>query len=239
MDIAIIGYGRMGKEVEDLALQRGHTIVAKIDNDEDWHMQHERLIKANVAIEFSLPGQAAGNILRCFEAGVPVVSGTTGWLHRYDEVSKVCLEGNHAFFYASNFSPGMNVMFELNRKLASLMNKQDYQIRIEEIHHTAKKDAPSGTAITLANDIIRDHPIKNSWVNKKAESEEELEITSVRKDNVPGTHVITYESDIDSLEIKHTAHSRKGFALGALLAAEWLQGRKGIFGMKDLLYDQA
>lgn len=237
MNIAIIGYGRMGKAVEELALPGGHLITATIDNDDEWHKQQEGIKKAGIAIEFSTPGTAEKNILRCFEAGLAVVSGTTGWHKGFDRIKDVCLNNGHALFYASNFSLGMNIMFEINSKLAGLMGKQEgYGILVEEIHHTGKKDAPSGTAISLANEIIKYHPHKNKWVNKPAAHKEDLEIISVRKNQVPGTHFVRYDSDIDSLEIRHTAHSRAGFAHGALLAAEWLYGKTGCFGMQDLLY---
>ena len=238
MKIAILGYGRMGKEIEELALEMSHEIILKIDNETDWSDSSPKLHTADVAIEFSQPETAATNILRCFEAGIPVVSGTTGWTSSFEEIRHRCIEEGHAFFYASNFSPGMNMMFELNRKLAELMSKHpSYRILIEEIHHSGKLDAPSGTAISLAKDIIDSHPVKEDWVNKPASGPEELEIISIRRNQVPVTHFVKYDNAIDSLEIKHTAHSRKGFALGALMAAEWLIGKKGCYGMTDLLYD--
>ena len=227
----------MGREVKELAISKGHNIVAVIDNEGDWQVQKHNLGKAQIAIEFSMPETAVNNILRCFDAGLAVVSGTTGWNDSFEEVKKACLDGKHAFFYASNFSPGMNIMFELNKKLAKLMSRQDgYRIIVEEVHHTGKKDAPSGTAITLANDIINEHPQKSKWVNRPASESEDLEIISVRRDQVPGTHITRYDSDIDSLEIRHTAHSREGFAHGAILAAGWLLGKQGCFSMHDLLY---
>jgi 4-hydroxy-tetrahydrodipicolinate reductase len=239
MKIAILGYGRMGREIEEMAIDVGHEIILTIDNEDEWANASDKLNMADVAIEFSQPETAPENILRCFKAGVPVVSGTTGWTASLEEISKTCLSGGHAFFYASNFSPGMNMMFELNRKLAKLMSKHPtYRILIEEIHHSGKLDAPSGTAISLAKDIIESHPLKDEWVNKPAAGPEELEIISIRRNQVPGTHFVKYDSDVDSLEVKHTAHSRKGFALGALMAAEWLIGKKGCFGMSDLLYNE-
>lgn len=229
----------MGKEIEEMALSRNHEIVAVVDNENDWTESENALSTADVAIEFSMPDMAIKNIKRCFKAGLPVVSGTTGWTSSLAELKDSCIEGGHSFFYASNFSPGMNMMFELNKRLAALMGKHPhYRILIEEIHHTGKKDAPSGTAITLANEIIDAHPLKEKWVNKPVFDPSELEITSIRRDQIAGTHFVRYDSDIDSLEIKHSAHSRKGFALGALLAAEWLIGRKGCFGMSDMLYDE-
>ena len=239
MKIAIIGYGRMGREIEELSADLGHEILFTIDNEGDWNKHHADLGKADVAIEFSMPGTAEKNIIRCFEAGLPVVSGTTGWTESMEEIKGKCLSGGHAFFYASNFSPGMNMMFELNQKLAMLMGKYPhYRILVEEIHHAGKKDSPSGTAISLANDIIEQHPVKGDWVNRPSSGPDELEIISIRRNQEPGTHFVKYDSDIDSLEIKHTAHSRKGFAMGALLAAEWLIGKKGCFGMRDMLYDK-
>lgn len=239
MKIAIIGYGRMGREIEKMALDHGHEITAIIDNETDWDNKRDAISGADVAIEFSMPEIAAKNIRRCFEAGLPVVSGTTGWTDSFEEIRKICIEGGHAFFYASNFSPGMNIMFELNKNLAAFMSKYpDYRILVEEIHHSGKKDSPSGTAISLANEIIRHHTVKDIWVNRPSKSPNELEIISIRRNQVPGTHFVQYDSEIDSLEIKHTAHSRKGFAYGALHAAEWLAGRKGCFGMKDILYDE-
>lgn len=229
----------MGREIEEMALEHGHEITAVIDNENDWDNQRNAISGADVAIEFSMPGTAVNNILRCFEAGLPVVSGTTGWTDSFEEIRKICMEGGYAFFYASNYSPGMNIMFELNKKLAALMSRHpNYRILVEEIHHSGKKDSPSGTAISLANDIIHHHPVKEIWVNKPAKSPNELEIISIRRNQEPGTHFVQYASEIDSLEIKHSAHSRKGFAYGALLAAEWLAGRKGFFGMKDMLFDE-
>lgn len=227
----------MGREIVQMASQIGHELSLIIDNDDDWKKYEHELGKADVAIEFSIPEKAVENILRCFNAGLPVVCGTTGWTDSYEEIKKICIAGGHTLFYASNFSPGMNIMFELNSKLAGLMGKHtNYRILIEEIHHLGKKDAPSGTAITLANDIIKKHPEKLEWVNRPATDASELEIISVRRNQVPGTHFVKYYSDIDTLEIKHTAHSRKGFALGAIMAAEWVQGKCGCYGMRDLLY---
>lgn len=238
MKIAIIGYGRMGKEIEALALRKGHQIVAIIDNEGDWSTLATEVKKAEVAFEFSMPNTAVKNILNCFEIGLPVVSGTTGWDQDFEEIKATCIEGQNTLFYASNFSPGMNIMFELNKKLAGLMSRQDgYQVVVEEIHHKGKKDAPSGTAITLANDIIKVHPEKLKWLNSATDDKQALEIISIRENQVPGTHFVKYNSEIDSLEIKHAANSRKGFAFGALWAAEWLIGKKGFYGMQDLLYE--
>jgi len=228
----------MGCEIEELAKDHGHEVTAIIDNEIDWNSQIEQLRNADVAMEFSMPETAFRNITRCFDAGTAVVSGTTGWSDKFDKVKDSCISGGHALFYASNFSPGMNIMFELNKKLAKLLGgSPGYNILIEEIHHAGKIDSPSGTAITLAKDIIHYHPVKKSWVNKPAKSPEQLEIISLRRNQVPGTHFVKYDSPADSLEIRHTAHSRQGFALGALMAAEWLAGKKGVFSMSDLLYD--
>ncbi len=238
MKVAIIGYGRMGMEIQEMLLERGHQIVSIIDNESEWNEAAKALKSADIAIEFSMPETARDNILRCFEAGLAVVSGTTGWTDELEFVKQFCQDSGNAFFYASNYSPGMNITFEINKRLAQLAGKYaPYKLSIEETHHKGKKDAPSGTAISLANDIINLHPIKKKWVNKPTDIENEIEIISVRKDKVPGTHLVKYESDIDSLEIRHTAHSRKGFALGAVMAAEWLIGKKGCFSMTDLLND--
>lgn len=228
----------MGREIEEMALKRGHTVHLTIDNEKDWDTHAVALGNADVAIEFSMPETAVQNIQRCFSMGIPVVSGTTGWQDRFEEVQQLCMDGKHSLFHASNFSPGMNMMFELNSRLASLMSRHgQYRILIEEIHHAEKKDSPSGTAITLAEEIIKHHPVKNKWVNRPSDGDHELEIISIRRNQVPGTHFVQYASELDELEIKHIAHSRKGFALGAVLAAEWLEGKKGVFGMKDMLND--
>lgn len=233
MKIALLGYGRMGKEIEKIALQRGHEVVFKIAKKEDYD-----ITLADVAIDFSVPDAAFSNITNCFKNNVPVISGTTGWLEKYDEAIGVCKENKGSFIYASNFSLGVNIFFELNKKLSSMMTAlEDYQIGIEEIHHTKKLDAPSGTAITLAEDII-ESTNKNSWELKTDTSpiaNDLIPIVAKRIPEVPGTHIISYESDVDSIEIKHTAHNRKGFALGAVIAAEWLVGKVGIYSMKDVL----
>ena len=235
MKIALIGYGKMGKAIEEIALQKGHTICLTIDlyNLED--LTKENLQKADVAIEFTSPENAANNILQCFDAGVPVVCGTTGWLNNFDKVKDICIEENGSFLYASNFSIGVNIFFELNKKLAELMSKQDYNITIEETHHTQKKDAPSGTAITIAEQIIKELSHKKQWVNQESNNAEDLSIISHRIDPAAGTHAVKYSSDVDNIEIIHTAHNRKGFANGAVLAAEFIRGKKGIFSMKDVL----
>lgn len=236
MKIALIGYGKMGQAIEAIALQRGHEVVLKvsIDNVEDNTIENIR--KADVAIEFTGPESAFGNIIRCIEAGVPVVSGSTGWLDRYEEVKAYCTAHNGTLLYASNFSVGVNIFFALNKKLASLMTSHpEYDVQMTEVHHTQKKDAPSGTAITLAEQILDSNSRKSKWVNHSSQLADELVILSERVDPAPGTHIITYSSAVDDIEIKHTAHNRQGFATGAVLAAEFLHNRKGIFSMSDVL----
>lgn len=236
MRIALIGYGKMGKEIEKIALDRGHQIVLKIDitNPEDLTLGN--LQRADVAIEFTTPSLAVNNYHLCFEAGIPVVSGTTGWLDRQAEVYENCQKLDGTFFYASNYSLGVNIFFSLNKKLAALMAPHsDYQVAMTEIHHTQKLDAPSGTAITLAQGIMENIPAKTNWVNQPAKDSAELEIISERIDEVPGTHTIKYESEGDYIEITHCAKNRKGLAFGALLAAEFSEGKKGILTMNDLL----
>ncbi len=230
MKIALLGYGKMGKTIEKLALEKGDTIVALVTSSKD-------LIKlkgADVAIDFSVPDAAVTNITACFEQGIPVVSGTTGWLDDYDTVLNLCKSRNGSFIYASNFSIGVNLFFELNRKLAQMMSKYgNYNVSIEEIHHTQKLDAPSGTAISLAKDIIEESHYTN-WKLDSA-SEDEIAIKALREEEVKGTHTVLYTSPIDTISIKHEAHSREGFAMGALLAAAWLKDKKGIYSMKDVL----
>ncbi|HCY41527.1 MAG TPA: 4-hydroxy-tetrahydrodipicolinate reductase [Prolixibacteraceae bacterium] len=236
MKIALIGYGKMGKEIEKIALERGHEIVLKIDisNPEDLTIQN--LQKADAAIEFTIPTLAVSNYQLCFEAGIPVVSGTTGWLDRKEEVFEECKKLNGTFFYASNFSLGVNIFFAANKKLAALMaNRDEYKVGMTEIHHTQKLDAPSGTAITLAEGIIDEIPAKIKWVNHETENSDEVGILSERVGEVPGTHIIKYDSEVDYIEITHCAKSRKGFAFGAVLAAEFSYGKKGVLTMNDLL----
>lgn len=236
MKIALIGYGKMGKTIESVAVQRGHRIALKIDIDNIPVFTKENLQQCDVAIEFTGPHSAKENIRTCFDAGIPVISGSTGWLADREEMEKYCIEKNGSFLYASNFSVGVNIFFELNKKLASLMKEQEeYEISMEEIHHTQKKDAPSGTAITLAEQILQEIPRKKKWVNEPSPDPADLVITSKREDPAPGTHRIKYSSAIDDIEIIHTAHSRQGFALGAVLAAEYIRNKKGIFSMKDIL----
>ena len=231
MKIALLGYGKMGKTIERIALERGHSIVAVIDKDSldtDFSV-------ADVAIDFSIPSEAFSNIKKSFDNNVPIVSGTTGWLEHYESAVKLCKEKDGAFIYASNFSSGVNLFFELNKKLASIISTiKEYDVSLEEIHHTQKLDAPSGTAIKLAEGII-ENSNKESWRLNVTESDKEIPIISKREGMVPGTHTVKYTSSVDEIEIKHTAKSRDGFALGAVIAAEWLAGKKGVFTMKDVL----
>lgn len=236
MKIALIGYGKMGKTIEAIALQRNHIIALIIDAENRNSFTKENLQLCDVAIEFTGPDSAKENIMTCLEARLPVVSGSTGWLHELALVENTCRENNGSFLYASNFSVGVNIFFEINKKLATLMKGQPlYDSSIEEIHHTEKKDAPSGTAITLAQQIIQEMPGKTNWVNHPTNDPKELTITSKRIDTAPGTHHVKYSSAIDDIEIIHTAHNRQGFALGAVLAAEYIHDKKGIFSMKDIL----
>ncbi|AXG72824.1 4-hydroxy-tetrahydrodipicolinate reductase [Flavobacterium arcticum] len=230
MKIALLGYGKMGKVIERVAQERGHEIILRKKSADSF----DGLENADVAIEFSVPSAAVNNINECFTKNIPVVSGTTGWLEHYDEIKKLCNANNGAFLYGSNFSLGVNIFFELNVQLAKMMSKlEQYNVSMEEIHHTQKLDAPSGTAITLAKDIIANSNY-NDWTIDTPK-ENDIFITAKREENVPGTHTVTYDSEVDSIEIKHTAHSREGFALGAVVAAEWLTGKKGVFSMKDVL----
>lgn len=236
MNIALIGYGKMGKAIEEIAVSRGHTIVLKVglENLEDNTI--DKIRQADVAIEFTGPESAYENIIRCLDAGVPVVSGSTGWLAQMDEARRYCTQKNGTFLYASNFSVGVNIFFEVNKRLAGLMaGHPEYEPRITEIHHTQKRDAPSGTAITLAEQLMEKIHRKKEWVNHISDNLDELEILSERVDPAPGIHTIAYESDIDTITITHTAHNRRGFATGAVLAAEFVASRKGIFQMSDVL----
>lgn len=236
MKIALIGYGKMGKEIEKIALDRGHEIVLKIDVSNPEELTIANLQKADAAIEFTIPSTATANYKLCFEAGVPVVSGTTGWLEQLQEVHQWCKSMNGTFFYASNFSLGVNIFFALNKKLAQLMaNRPEYTVEMKEIHHTQKLDAPSGTAITLAEGILENLPEKKSWVNHSSGEKTELGIVSEREGQVPGTHIINYDSEVDYIEITHCAKSRKGFAFGAVLAAEYSVGKTGILTMNEML----
>ena len=236
LKIALIGYGKMGKTIEEIALKKGHSIELIVDQYNLADLNTENIKKADVAIEFSNPDSAVKNILFCLQNGVPVISGTTGWIENMDMVKKQCEDLSGTFLYASNFSIGVNIFFELNEALAKLMHPHnEYNVVMEEVHHTQKKDAPSGTAITLAQQIIQSSNVKHKWINEMSSLPEELSIISKRIDEVPGTHTVTYTSSIDDIEIKHTAHTRAGFAAGAVLAAEFVKGKKGVFSMKDVL----
>jgi 4-hydroxy-tetrahydrodipicolinate reductase len=235
MNIAIIGYGKMGKVIEKIATKRGHTITAKITSKEA-DFNPNLLKDADVAIEFSIPSAAINNINKSFEAGVPIVVGTTGWMDQLDTVTESCKANNGGLFYASNFSIGVNIFFKVNKLLAKLMNPQKgYEITMEEIHHTQKLDSPSGTALTLVNQIMENVDRKSGWVEAESGAESEIVITAKRIANTPGTHIITYENEIDKIEIMHEAKGREGFALGSVLAAEFMVGKTGVFGMEDLL----
>ena len=236
MNIALIGYGKMGKAIEEIAFERGHTIVLKINDENLEDFTKENVAKADVAIEFTSPHSAFDNIKKILGYSVPAVCGSTGWTERINEINNYCQQQNGSFLYASNFSVGVNIFFELNKRLAALMAPHaEYNISMEEIHHTQKKDAPSGTAITLAEQVLEQIPRKTKWVNEESSDTSELSIISKREDPAPGTHSIKYFSSIDDIEIIHTAHNRKGFALGAVLAAEFIKDKKGIFSMKEVL----
>ena len=231
MKIALLGYGKMGKTIEQIAIQRGHQIVLKVDKDD----RDYDITKADVAIDFSIPSVAFGNISNCINNQIPVISGTTGWLEDYNKAVTLCKEKQGAFIYASNFSLGVNIFFELNKTLARMMtNLKQYKVSLEEIHHTQKLDAPSGTAITLANDIIAEHSNYKQWKLEESDKDS-INITAKRIDDIPGTHTITYESEVDTINIEHVAHNRQGFALGAVVAAEWIMGKTGVFTMNDVL----
>jgi len=236
MKIALIGYGKMGKTIEEIAVQKGHEIVLKIDLNNSQDLTAANLQKADVAIEFTGPHSAFENVMKCIEFGVPVVSGSTGWLDKWNEVTAACNEKNGCLVYSSNYSIGVNLFFELNKTLAQLMEPYaDYDVSMTEIHHTEKKDAPSGTAISLAEQVLAAIGRKNKWVNAASANADDLIINSERIDPAPGTHIIKYSSPIDDIEIIHTAHTRKGFASGAVLAAEFANKKSGIFTMKDVL----
>lgn len=233
MKVALIGYGKMGKTIEKLLPSRGHEVVARFGSE---GIDEAQLKNADVAIEFTRPEAAFDNIATCFRLKVPVVIGTTGWLAKYNEAAELCQSNEAAFLYASNFSLGVNIFFEMNRKLAEIMDSHEqYDVNMEEIHHTEKRDAPSGTAITLAEQIIENMNRKEGWTLEEVHAPKQIHIEAKRIENVSGTHVVNYHSEIDSIEIKHTAHSREGFALGAIMAAEYINGKTGIFTMKDVL----
>jgi 4-hydroxy-tetrahydrodipicolinate reductase len=231
MKIALLGYGKMGQTIEKIALNRGHEIVLTVDKDTP---EYDISI-ADVAIDFSIPSSAVGNITTCLNNNVPIISGTTGWLDNFEDMQKLCADQKGAFIYASNYSLGVNIFFELNNQLAKMMGKLDqYNVAIEEIHHKQKLDEPSGTAITLAEGVI-EHTQNTQWELDTVSQENSIPIAAIRSPEVPGTHTITYNSSVDQIDIKHTAHNRQGFALGAVVAAEWIVGKTGVFTMKDVL----
>lgn len=239
LNIALLGYGKMGKEIEELALEAGHKIAVIIDNENDWNQKGSDLGKVDVAIDFSMPKTATSNIDKCFNANIPIVVGTTGWYTDFNKITKNCKEKNQSLFYATNFSLGVNIFSAINKKLAEIMNRfPDYEPSLSETHHTEKLDAPSGTAISLAKGILSQIERKTNWELKEENQEfssDILPIKAYRIKNVPGTHEITYQSTVDEIKISHEAKSRKGFAKGALLAAEWVYNKKGVFNMTDLL----
>ncbi|MBB6130099.1 4-hydroxy-tetrahydrodipicolinate reductase [Mucilaginibacter lappiensis] len=246
MKIALLGYGKMGKIIEKIAISRKHEIVLTIDHDTLDDLTVENLQKADVVIEFTMPASVLGNIKHCFNAGVPIVVGTTGWYDQIPEIKQLCEESNNTLLYGSNFSVGVNIFFHVNRLLAKVMNNYPYyDVQVEEIHHTQKLDSPSGTAITIAEGILDNLETKSEWVNvlttddksdDDAVSNNQLLIESLRIDSVPGTHTVIYDSEVDTIEFKHTAHNRNGFALGAVLAAEWVHNKKGFYAV-DAMFD--
>lgn len=236
MKAAIIGYGKMGREIEKILLERGHSVALVIDTDNASDLNAANLAQADVALEFTMPTTAYGNIRTCIENATPVVSGTTGWTDRLPELQELCREKGGALFYTSNYCLGVNLMFRLNRQLAAMIDRVGgYDAKIEEVHHTQKKDAPSGTAITLAEGIISEIGRKTGWVNEPSDDLSQIVVTSLREGAVPGTHTVTYESDDDRIELKHTIKNRRTLALGAVVAAEFLCGKKGVYTMDDLL----
>ena len=236
MKLALIGYGKMGHIIERIALERGHQIVSIIDKDNQDDFNSPEFKSADVAIEFSMPTAAMENYEKCFAANVPVVAGTTGWLSRMDEIKDACKDGKQTFFYASNYSIGVNIFFALNKYLAKIMNNYPaYDVRMEEVHHIHKLDSPSGTAITLAEGIIQNLDRKDKWIESSTPATDEVGITAFRRDEVPGIHTIIYESAVDTISMTHDAKSREGFALGAVVAAEFLAGKKGFYTMEDLM----
>jgi 4-hydroxy-tetrahydrodipicolinate reductase len=234
--IVISGYGKMGREIESAALARGHAIAARLDLPVDWDLQKDLIISADMVIDFSTPASVVDNIRHCFDFRLPVVVGTTGWNDNAEKVKKWCDDELQALFTASNFSIGVNILYSLTGHLSKIIDKiEDYDISLEEIHHIHKLDSPSGTAIRLAEIILEEIDRKKKWVNHLTNSREELQVSSIREDEIPGIHTISCESAVDKLTLRHEAKGRKGFAIGALLAAEWLQDKKGFFGMKDML----
>ena len=242
MKIALLGYGKMGKAIEQIAIDRGHQILLRVDAESYENLTIYNLKKVDLAIDFSTPASVLNNIKLCFEAEIPLVVGTTGWYDHLNEIKNTCETGKKSFLYASNFSIGVNIFFHINKMLAAVMNRySQYEVQIEEIHHTQKLDSPSGTAITMASDIVRCLDRKSEWINELIGNEkaltakpEQLLIESHRIEDVPGTHTVIYSSEVDEIEIKHTAHSRTGFALGAVLASEWLYGRKGFYNITSM-----
>lgn len=235
MKIALFGYGKMGKEIEQIALQRNHTIVLKINKENSHQITHDQLKQTDVAIEFSTPDTVIENINKCFNANLPIVAGTTGWYHKLEEIKNACLKNNKTLFYATNFSLGVNLFFKINEQLAKIMNDfPAYEVSMQEIHHIHKLDKPSGTAITTAEGILANYTQKNKW-SIDTNADKNLLIDVIREDEVPGTHTVFYKSDVDEISITHKAFNRKGFALGAVLAAEFIQHKKGIYTMNDLL----
>lgn len=236
MKVAILGYGKMGKTIEQILLERGHEVVLKVNNNNLEELTIANIKKADVAIEFSVPTSAVANYNICFDAGVPVVSGTTGWLDQLADIKETIIEKNGTLFYAPNFSIGVNIFFKINGVLAKLMNNYpNYNVEMEEIHHLQKLDSPSGTAIKTADVILKELQAKNDWKEGETALENELLIKAKREEGVSGTHTVIYNSEEDVIELKHIAHSRKGFALGSVLAAEWTVGRKGFLGMEEML----
>jgi len=242
MNIALIGYGKMGQIIERFAIERGHEIALKIGSTNLDELTVSNLRKADVAIDFSLPDVAIKNIYTCFEANVPLIVGTTGWYGQLQEIKNECLQGNHTLLYGSNFSIGVNLFFHINEVLAKMMNNYPaYDVQVEEIHHTQKLDAPSGTAMTIAEGIIENLDRKTEWINElsgqgltEVMKKDQLLIASERIENIPGTHTVVYSSEVDEIELKHTANSRAGFALGAVVAAEWLQNKQGFYNITDI-----
>lgn len=235
MNLALIGYGKMGRAIEKIAIANGHKIVLTSKSYADLTNSYKVDLAIDVAIEFSTPEAAFDNIKFCLEKGIPLLSGTTGWLNQLTEIEEITIENNGTFFYASNFSLGVNLFFRLNKRLAELLANSNYVAKITEIHHLQKKDAPSGTAITLAEEIIKENSQLSDWVNNQENDINELTIESIREDNVPGTHIITYEGENDEISIKHKAYNREGFASGALAVAEWIIDKKGMLTMDDFL----
>ena len=236
MNVVISGYGRMGKLIYETAVNRKHNIVAIVDKNDDWDTYSNEISKSDIVIDFSLPETVIKNIEKCFDLNIPIVIGTTGWYDKIDEIRNICIAKNKSVFYAPNFSMGVNIFFLLNKYLSSLMNEHpEYDVFVKEVHHTSKIDSPSGTAIKIAEDIIKISSTKEKWINFTSLNKAELKIISERKDNIVGNHKVIYSSNEDEITIEHNAKNRNGFAIGAVLAAEWLKGKKGFFEMKDML----